>query len=132
MFDLKNAKMPPKTFVSLLENALSATLADVGVNAVSRPDRVGLWVVTPDGGEEKIAALGIRIRHGVSYHGISVNVCPDLSVFDGIIPCGLSGYGVMSLQKLGIETTDVGMLDRPFADHFSRLFRTKTFFADSP
>ncbi len=107
MLDLKRRSARPdvKGFVCLLEDWLIATLAQFGVTGERREGRVGIWVdLAPYGrpGEEaKIAAIGIRIRRWVSFHGISLNVDPDLSHFDGIVPCGIAEHGVTSLAALG-------------------------------
>lgn len=92
-----------RAFVGALERWLIATLADLGVHGETREGRVGVWVADPDtpATENKIAALGIRIRRGVSFHGISLNVAPDLSHYAGIVPCGIAGHGVTSLADLG-------------------------------
>ncbi len=91
-------------FVATLEAWLITALADLGIAGEVRAGRVGVWVTrTAARGdvEDKIAALGIRVRAGVSFHGISLNVSPDLSHYDGIVPCGLSGHGVTSISALG-------------------------------
>ena len=99
-------------FVGVLEGIVIKSLARFGVVGEVRCGRVGVWVARPDLGperEDKIAALGIRIRRGVSFHGLSLNVDPDLSHFDGIVPCGISEHGVTSLRDLGLSNpmTDV-------------------------
>ena len=84
-------------------------------------DRIGIWVVHPDGVEEKIAAIGVRVRKWITYHGLSINVHPDLSHYDGIIPCGISEHGVTSLKGLGhnVSLADVdAALKKTFPDIF--------------
>jgi lipoyl(octanoyl) transferase len=89
-----------RRFVAALEGWIVDALARLGVEADVRPGRIGVWVGSgPE--EKKIAALGIRIRNGVSFHGISLNVAPDLSHYEGIVPCGISEFGVTSLADLG-------------------------------
>jgi lipoyl(octanoyl) transferase len=89
-----------RAFVHALENWVIAALARLGVTAWQAPGRIGIW--TNDGGAEaKIGAIGIRVRRWVSLHGFSVNIAPDLSHFDGIVPCGLSDFTVTSLERLG-------------------------------
>lgn len=105
MLDLRTRGRDVRRYVHQLEEWVIKTLAGCGVQAERREGRIGLWVVTPQGREEKIAAIGVRIRRWVTYHGVSINVAPDLSHFSGIIPCGLSAYGVTSLQALGKTTT---------------------------
>ena len=92
-------------YVAALEGWLIASLAHLGVAAGRRPGRIGVWVVDAAGSEAKIAALGVRMTRWVSWHGISLNVDPMLEHFDGIVPCGLRGYGVTSLRALGIAAT---------------------------
>ena len=114
MLDVK-ARGGPKggdvrCFVRGLESWVIAALAEFNVTGVIRPGRVGVWVerpdrpATPDGSiaEAKIAAIGIKIRRWVSFHGIAINVDPELSHFDGIVPCGIKDHGVTSLVDLGL------------------------------
>lgn len=93
-----------RAYVKKLEQWLIAALAEFGVTGEVREGRIGVWVATP-AGEAKIAALGIRIRKWVAFHGIALNVKPDLSHFQGIVPCGIREYGVTSLQALGINAS---------------------------
>jgi lipoyl(octanoyl) transferase len=121
MLDLKPRGGDVRGFVRDLEAWVIATLAQFGVTGERRDGRVGIWVAH-DGKEEKIAAIGVRVRRWVSYHGIAVNVAPDLSHYDGIIPCGISTFGVTSLDALGIKTSmaDVdAALRRTFEDVFA-------------
>lgn len=118
-----------RKFVQSLEDWIIATLAEFNVTGEKRNDRVGVWVVrrdkplNADGSvrEDKIAAIGVRLRKWVSFHGISINVAPDLSHFDGIVPCGIREHGVTSLVDLGlpvtIEDVDVA-LKKTFAEVF--------------
>ncbi len=120
MLDLRQRGGDVRAFVASLEQWLIATLATFGVSGDRREDRVGVWV-RHEKDESKIAALGIRVRGGVTYHGISLNVNPDPSHFDGIIPCGVTNYGVTSLHDLGIRATlaEVDMaLRQQFETHF--------------
>jgi lipoyl(octanoyl) transferase len=120
MLDVK-ARGGPKggdvrCFVRALERWVIAALAEFNVTGEIRPGRVGVWVTRPDRptnpdgsvAEAKIAAIGIKIRRWVSFHGIAINVDPDLSHFDGIVPCGIKEHGVTSLVDLGLP---VGMAD---------------------
>lgn len=93
-----------RCFVRDLENWLIDTLDDFGVRAFRRDGRVGVWVAT-DTGEAKIAALGVRVRHWVTFHGVSLNVKPDLTHYQGIVPCGVQEHGVTSLVDLGLPIT---------------------------
>ena len=109
MLDLKARGGDVRAFVQDLEGWIIDALAVVGVRGFVREGRIGVWVerVGIDGRlrEDKIAALGLRVRRGITYHGVSVNVAPDLSHYAGIVPCGLSGYGVTSLARLGVGCT---------------------------
>jgi lipoyl(octanoyl) transferase len=102
MLDLNRRGRDARAFVAGLEQWIVATLAQLGVKGERREERVGVWVARP-GREDKIAAIGIRLRRWVSFHGISLNVNPDLSHYDGIVPCGVREHGVTSLAKLGID-----------------------------
>jgi lipoyl(octanoyl) transferase len=108
MLDLKRRKPDVRAFVFDLEQWLIETLASFNVKGERRQGRVGIWVTRGER-EDKIAALGVRIRRWVTFHGISLNIDPDLTHFSGIVPCGVSGHGVTSLADLGIlvSTADV-------------------------
>ncbi|AZL57798.1 lipoyl(octanoyl) transferase LipB [Tabrizicola piscis] len=112
MLDVKARGGDVRCFVRDLERWVIATLAEFNVTGEIRDGRVGVWVQRPDRpgpdglpSEDKIAAIGIKLRRWVSFHGISINVEPDLSHFDGIIPCGIRGHGVTSLVDLGLPVT---------------------------
>ncbi|GGB18655.1 octanoyltransferase [Allosediminivita pacifica] len=118
-----------RRFVAELEAWVIAALAEFNVTGHIREGRVGVWVERPDKpplpdgrmAEDKVAAIGIRLRKWVSFHGVSINVEPDLSHFDGIVPCGITDYGVTSLVDLGLPVTmgDVDTaLKRSFGDVF--------------
>lgn len=110
MLDLKRRRQDVRAFVAALEDVVIRTLDMMNVRGERREDRVGVWVRRPekpllaDGtmAEDKIAALGIRLRKWVTFHGLSLNVDPDLDHFSGIVPCGISAYGVTSLVDLGL------------------------------
>jgi lipoyl(octanoyl) transferase len=120
MLDLKKRGGDVRAFVATLERWIIATLADFGIRGEVREDRVGVWVARPDR-EDKIAALGIRVRQGVSFHGISINFNPDLSHFGGIVPCGVTEHGVTSFEDLGV-TTSMQALDTALELNFQKLF----------
>ncbi|MER2265143.1 lipoyl(octanoyl) transferase LipB [Methylobacterium oxalidis] len=104
MLDLTRRRADLRAYVAALETWIIATLDAFNVRAERREDRVGVWVRRPEkgeGAEDKIAAIGIRVRRWVSFHGISLNVEPDLAHFSGIVPCGIRGHGVTSLVDLG-------------------------------
>ncbi|MDL2407292.1 lipoyl(octanoyl) transferase LipB [Rhizobium calliandrae] len=110
MLDLKRRRQDIRAFVAALEEVIIRTLDSMNVHGERREDRVGVWVrrpekpPLPDGtmAEDKIAAFGIRVRKWVTFHGLSLNVDPDLDHFSGIVPCGISAYGVTSLVDLGL------------------------------
>lgn len=108
MLDLKRREPDLRRYVAALEEWLIRTLAAFNVRGERREDRVGVWVRHPTKageGEDKIAAIGIRVRRWVTMHGISLNVEPDLSHFAGIVPCGVREHGVTSLVELGLPVT---------------------------
>ena len=105
MLDLNRRGRDLRAFVKALEGWIIAALGDFGLEAGVREGRIGVWVRTPSGGDAKIAAIGIRVRKWVSFHGISLNVAPNLKHFDGIVPCGIRDFGVTSLSDLGLAVT---------------------------
>ena len=129
MLNVKRRGGDVRAFVSSLEAWIIDALDAFGVRGETRPDRVGVWVRRPEkslGAEDKIAAIGIRIRHWISLHGISINVDPDLEHFSGIVPCGIAGHGVTSLANLGhiVGMAEVDMaLERAFINRFGAVRR---------
>ena len=126
MLDLKHRKPDVRAYVATLEEWIIRTLASFNVRGERREDRIGVWVRRPekgDGREDKIAAIGIRLKKWVSLHGIAINVDPDLSHFSGIVPCGVSGqrYGVTSLVDLGLPVT-LSDVDVALKREFESLF----------
>ena len=130
MLDVAERGRDVRRFVSQMEDWVIATLAEFNVKGERREGRVGVWVVRPDmpanadgtPREDKIAAIGIRLRKWVSFHGLSINVEPDLTHFDGIVPCGIREHGVTSLVDLGLPVTlnDVDVaLKRTFPKAFA-------------
>ncbi|HYL48222.1 MAG TPA: lipoyl(octanoyl) transferase LipB [Stellaceae bacterium] len=105
MLDLNRRGGDLRAFVRDLEEWLIRTLAGFNVIGERRTGRVGIWVADKSGGESKIAAIGVRVRRGISYHGVSLNVAPDLSHYRGIVPCGVREHGVTSLAALGLRPT---------------------------
>lgn len=113
MMDLNRRGRDIRCFVQDLERWVIATLAEFNLTGHIREGRVGVWIERPDRpllpngavAEDKIAAIGIRLRKWVSFHGLSINVEPDLGHFDGIVPCGITDYGVTSLVDLGLPVT---------------------------
>jgi lipoyl(octanoyl) transferase len=124
MLDVKRRGGDVRAFVASLEAWLIGSLADLGVVGETRAERIGVWVCRPEKGagiEEKIAALGLRLTRGVSLHGISLNVAPDLSHYDGIVPCGIAKHGVTSLADLG-QCHAMEVVDKALRSHFERRF----------
>lgn len=121
MLDLRKRGRDVAAFVRGLEQWIIDSLADLEVTAERRCGRVGVWVVLPDGSEAKIAAIGVRLKKWVSFHGISINVNPDLSHFSGIVPCGIEEHGVTSLEVLN-KTVNMVELDKALRTNFERLF----------
>ena len=116
MLDLKRRRQDLRAYVHALEEWLIRTLDKLGVEGERRDGRVGIWVRRTDLNqplrEDKIAAIGVRVRRWVTFHGVSLNVEPDLEHFGGIVPCGISEHGVTSLVDLGIPVT---MIDTDIA-----------------
>jgi len=120
MLDLRGRGADVRRFVHNLEEWLILTLARFNVTGERREGRVGIWV--RDGaGESKIAALGVRIRHWVSFHGVALNVDPDLDHFRGIVPCGIAQHGVTSLWALG-HTASLAEIDAALIECFEVVF----------
>jgi lipoyl(octanoyl) transferase len=126
MLDLKRRRPDVRAYVAALEQWIIATLAALNVRGERREDRVGVWVARPGKGigfEDKIAAIGVRLRRWVSFHGIAINVEPELSHFSAIVPCGISDprYGVTSLVDLGLPVT-MADLDVALRAAFAEVF----------
>ncbi|WP_413874858.1 lipoyl(octanoyl) transferase LipB [Albidovulum sp.] len=129
MLDLNRRGRDVRAFVRGLEDWVIAALAEFNVRGEVRSDRVGVWIARPDrapgpGGaprEDKIAAIGVKLRRWVSFHGIAINVEPDLSHFEGIVPCGIREHGVTSLVDLGLPVT-MADLDRALRATFPHAF----------
>lgn len=121
MMDLRQRQKGPdiKAYVWFLEEWIIRSLAEFGITGKRICGRVGIWV-DMEGGEKKIAALGVRVRRWVTLHGVSINVNPDLSHFGGIVPCGISDAGVTSMADLGVPAT-MAELDAVLQEQFSRL-----------
>lgn len=121
MLDLRKRGRDVSAFVRALEQWIIDTLADLDVTAERRCERVGVWVTHPDGREDKIAAIGVRLKKWVSFHGIAINVAPDLSHYEGIVPCGISEHGVTSLEALG-KSSNMSELDANLMTNFEAIF----------
>ncbi len=125
MLDLKRRGSDVRAFVCDLEGWIIAALAAFGLQAERRTGRIGLWISGPDGRDAKIAAIGVRVRHWISYHGVAINLCPDLRHFEGIIPCGIRQHGVTSMAAEGVKA-DMDSLDRILKQTFEARFRRTT------
>ncbi|HWE05178.1 MAG TPA: lipoyl(octanoyl) transferase LipB [Rhizomicrobium sp.] len=124
MLDLRLRKADVRAFVRNLEEWIIRTLARFGIAGERRDGRVGIWVVRGNGSEDKIAAIGVRVRRWVTFHGVALNVSPNLDDFGGIVPCGVRGHGVTSLADLGIGASMAGVdaaLRAEFENAFGRL-----------
>ncbi|MGB7335852.1 MAG: lipoyl(octanoyl) transferase LipB [Salaquimonas sp.] len=129
MLDLTRRRQDVRAYVAALEAWIIATLDDFNITGERREDRVGVWVKRPEKShlsdgtprEDKIAAIGIRLRKWVSFHGISINIDPDLEHFSGIVPCGVQGHGVTSLVDLGLPVT-MADLDLALERNFQTIF----------
>jgi lipoyl(octanoyl) transferase len=122
LLDLNKRGRDVRAYVRKLEDWIIATLDEFNVTGEVREDRVGVWITRPDlNREDKIAAIGVRLRKWVAFHGISINVEPDLSHFDGIVPCGITDHGVTSLVDLGLPVS-MADLDLALKATFDRVF----------
>jgi lipoyl(octanoyl) transferase len=135
MLDLKRRHPDVRAYVAGLEEWIIRALATLEAKGERREDRVGVWVKRPDKGpgfEDKIAAIGVRMRRWVSYHGIAINVAPDLTHFDGIVPCGVADprFGVTSLADLGHPATTADV-DVALRRAFEGVFGSKTCLAET-
>jgi lipoyl(octanoyl) transferase len=128
MLDLTRRDRDVRCHVHRLEEWMIRTLAQFGVCGERRAGRVGIWVVRPDGGEDKIAAIGVRVRRWVTYHGVALNVAPDLDHYRGIVPCGIAEHGVTSLAALDVAATMAEIdtaLRTTFAESFAAAGRAE-------
>jgi len=128
-----NARGPDaRAYVRNLEEWLIRTLAKFEIKGERRTGRVGIWVASPNGREDKIAAIGVRLKHWVSYHGVSLNVNPDLSHYSGIVPCGVQAeqFGVTSLAALG-RSVAMQDVDVALKQSFEEVFEASAAFRPS-
>jgi lipoyl(octanoyl) transferase len=105
MLDLQRRRPDLRAYVWRLEEWVIQTLRQFDVRGERRSGRIGIWVVKPDGAEAKIAAIGVRVRRWVTFHGLAINLRPELDHFAGIVPCGIRGFGVTSFADLGLATS---------------------------
>jgi lipoyl(octanoyl) transferase len=121
MLDLDRHGRDVRCHVWRLEEWMIRTLARFNVKGERRDGRIGVWVAGQGGREDKIAAIGVRVRHWVSYHGVALNIDPDLEHFRGIVPCGVTDHGVTSLARLGI-TASMAEVDIALRATFEEVF----------
>jgi lipoyl(octanoyl) transferase len=121
MLDLQRRGPDLRKYIQQLEDWIIRTLEHFDLRGERRLGRVGIWVVKPDGKEAKIAAIGVRIRRWVTFHGIAINLDPDLEHFAGIVPCGIKDFGVTSFADLGL-TTSMAELDGVLVSSFDLVF----------
>jgi lipoyl(octanoyl) transferase len=131
MLDLEQRGNDVRQFVWNLEEWTIRALGRLGVTGERRGGRVGVWVVHPDASEHKIAAIGIRVRRWVSYHGVSINVAPDLAHYRGIVPCGIGGHGITSLSAEGVGNS-LRALDAALASTFAEIFGRSSVVGTAP
>ncbi len=122
MLDLKARQSVPdiRLYIHNIEEWIIRALGRLGVTGERREGRVGIWVAHK-GGEAKIAAIGVRVRHWVAYHGAAINVSPELEHFSGIVPCGVRDHGVTSLYDLGIQAS-LDDVDRALQEAWAEIF----------
>jgi len=123
MLDLTRRGRDVGCHVWRLEEWMIRTLARFGVAGERREGRIGVWVARGDGVDDKIAAIGVRVRHWMTYHGVALNVDPDLANYAGIVPCGISGHGVTSMAALRVKAT-MADVDAALRDTFEAVFDT--------
>jgi lipoyl(octanoyl) transferase len=121
MLDLQRRGPDLRSYIWHLEEWVIRTIARFGVRGERRAGRVGIWVVKPSGAEAKIGAIGVRVRRWVTFHGVAVNLAPDLDHYAGIVPCGISDAGVTSLADLGVGAI-MGDLDAALIETFEQVF----------
>tara|TARA_A100001234_G_scaffold92731_2_gene81722 strand:+ start:12279 stop:12932 length:654 start_codon:yes stop_codon:yes gene_type:complete len=118
MLNVRDREYNVKSFIRLLEQWIMNSLHDMGIKSFLIKDKVGIWVRN----EEKIASLGLRIRKGISFHGVSLNINPNLDHFSGIIPCGNENSGVTSIEKIGLDISKKE-IDNILISNFSKVFK---------
>ena len=124
MLNLNTRGRDVRRFVRSVEDWIILTLSEFGIDGETRAGRVGIWVKRPDGLDDKIAAIGIRLRRWITLHGVSVNVDPNLNHYSSIVPCGIRDHGVTSMAKLG-KSVPTWKLDRILMRTFPLAFETE-------
>jgi lipoyl(octanoyl) transferase len=121
MLDLRKRGQDLRRYIFRLEEWAIQTLEAFDIKGERRDGRVGIWVVREDGREDKIAAIGVRVRRWITFHGLSINLSPDLQHFETIVPCGISQHGVTSIRELGSDIT-MAELDLALKERFEAVF----------
>jgi lipoyl(octanoyl) transferase len=121
MLDLQRRGPDLRAYIWRLEEWVIQTLDRFNLHGERRQGRIGIWLTKPDGAEAKIAAIGVRVRRWVTYHGVAINLDPDLAHFTGIVPCGIKGFGVTSFADLGL-TTSMAEVDSILIESFGAVF----------
>lgn len=121
MLDLRKRGQDLRRYIHKLEDWIIETLKAFDIEGERRDGRVGIWVPRGNGREDKIAAIGVRVRRWITYHGIAINLAPDLEHFSSIVPCGISGHGVTSFTELGCQAT-LAELDAVLRETFEAVF----------
>ena len=126
MLDVRRRNYNVKSYIRLLEQWLINSLMEIGIKSYLIKDKIGIWVMNDkkNNCEEKIGSLGLRIRKGVSYHGISLNINPNIDHFSGIVPCGNEGSGVTSIEKIGLKISK-NKFDNILISNFEKIFKIK-------
>ncbi len=122
LIHLKKRHNDLRRYVSDLENWIILALKDFGIDACRREGRIGVWVPRKDGRDDKIAAIGVRVRRGITMHGFALNINPDLSYYKYIIPCGILEHGITSMHQLGVEASREEV-DKALRTHGAFLFK---------
>jgi len=130
MLDLQRRGPDLRRYIWRLEEWVIQTIARFGIKGERRQGRIGIWVVKPSGAEAKIGAIGVRVRRWVTYHGVAVNLAPDLANFAGIVPCGIRDAGVTSLADLGVRAS-MSNLDAALIETFEQIFESPRAFRRS-
>jgi len=121
MMDLRTRGTDIRTYVYNLESWLINTIAEFGIKGERRHGRIGVWVSQGNNIDVKLGAIGVRVRKWVTSHGISLNISPNLAMYDAIIPCGINGHGISSLQELGVPAP-MQNVDEVLCQHFQKIF----------
>ena len=121
MMDLRTRGRDIKKYVYNLESWLINTIAEFGIKGERRHNRIGVWVSQGNNRDVKLGAIGVRVRKWVTFHGISLNISPNLAMYDAIVPCGIKGHGISSLHELGVPAL-MQNVDEALCQNFQKIF----------